>query len=113
MVVLLFGHQGDRDISGGDALLGNTRYTSRTRWLSQKRPMVLCWRRHGRAGGCRVANNNELCREAHSLIKYISTLVVTVFTVSIYRARVAHSTLKTSYRIDETNILNIQDIREN
>ena len=45
-------------------------------------------------------NNNELCREAHSLIKYISTLVVTVFTVSIYRAK-AHSTLKTSYRIDE------------
>ena len=29
-------------------------YPSRTRWLRPERPMVLCWRRHGRAGGCPV-----------------------------------------------------------
>ncbi len=28
-------------------------FPSRTRWLRFRRPMVLCWRRHGRAGGCR------------------------------------------------------------
>ena len=33
---------------------GKHPYPSRTRWLSPRRPMVLCWRRHGRAGGCRI-----------------------------------------------------------
>ena len=28
--------------------------TSRTRWLRPRRPMILCWRRHGKAGGCRI-----------------------------------------------------------
>ena len=32
---------------------GTHPYPSRTRWLRPGRPMVLCWRRHGRAGGCR------------------------------------------------------------
>ena len=30
-------------------------FPSRTRRLRLKRPMVLCWRRHGRAGGCQCA----------------------------------------------------------
>ena len=33
---------------------GTHPFSSRTRWLRPKRPMVLCWRRHGRAGGCRI-----------------------------------------------------------
>ena len=28
--------------------------TSRTRWLRLKRPRILCWRRHGKAGGCQI-----------------------------------------------------------
>ena len=31
---------------------GKHPYPSRTRWLSPGRPMVLYWRRYGRAGGC-------------------------------------------------------------
>ena len=33
---------------------GTHPFPSRTRWLRHKRPMVLCWRRHGRAGGCQI-----------------------------------------------------------
>ena len=33
---------------------GSHPFPSRTRWLRPKRPMVLCWRRHGRAGGCQI-----------------------------------------------------------
>ena len=33
---------------------GKHPYPSRTRWLRLERPMVLCWRRHGRAGGCQI-----------------------------------------------------------
>ena len=33
---------------------GTHPFPSRTRWLRPKRPMVLCWRRHGRAGGCQI-----------------------------------------------------------
>ena len=33
---------------------GTHPFPSRTRWLRPERPMVLCWRRHGRAGGCRI-----------------------------------------------------------
>ena len=40
--------------SGGDACRGNTRYTSRTRWLRPMRPMILYWRRYGKAGGCQI-----------------------------------------------------------
>ena len=29
-------------------------FSSRTRWLRPKRPMVLYWRRYGRAGGCQI-----------------------------------------------------------
>ena len=32
---------------------GKHPFPSRTRRLRRRRPMVLCWRRHGRAGGCR------------------------------------------------------------
>src|SRR5699024_11027639 len=32
---------------------GKHPYPSRTRRLRLKRPMILCWRRHGKAGGCR------------------------------------------------------------
>ena len=46
--------------SGGDALGGHTRshpeHVAHTcvGLLRPKRPMVLCWRRHGRAGGCQI-----------------------------------------------------------
>ena len=43
-----------RHFSGGDALRGKHPYTSRTRWLSLKRPMILCWRRYGKVGGCQI-----------------------------------------------------------
>ena len=33
---------------------GKHPYPYRTRWLRPLRPMVLCWKRHGRAGGCRI-----------------------------------------------------------
>ena len=33
---------------------GTHPFPSRTRWLRPKRPMILCWRRHGKAGGCRI-----------------------------------------------------------
>ena len=33
---------------------GSHPFPSRTRWLRPRRPMVLCWRRHGRAGGCQI-----------------------------------------------------------
>ena len=33
---------------------GTHPFPSRTRRLRRKRPMVLCWRRHGRAGGCQI-----------------------------------------------------------
>ena len=33
--------------------LGTHPFPSRTRWLRPGRPMVLCWRRYGRAGGRR------------------------------------------------------------
>ena len=38
--------------AGGDAPAGHTRRTSRTRRLRRGRPRILCWRRHGKAGGC-------------------------------------------------------------
>ena len=31
-------------------------FSSRTRWLRRKRPMVLYWRRYGRVGGCWIIN---------------------------------------------------------
>ena len=34
---------------------GKHPYTSRTRWLSLKRPMILYRRRYGKAGGCQIA----------------------------------------------------------
>ena len=33
---------------------GTHPFPSRTRRLRPGRPMVLCWRRHGRAGGCQI-----------------------------------------------------------
>ena len=33
---------------------GTHPFPSRTRRLRHKRPMVLCWRRYGRAGGCQI-----------------------------------------------------------
>ena len=33
---------------------GKHPFPSRTRRLRRRRPMVLCWRRHGRVGGCRI-----------------------------------------------------------
>ena len=33
---------------------GTHPFSSRTRWLRPKRPMILYWRRYGKAGGCRI-----------------------------------------------------------
>ena len=33
---------------------GTHPFPYRTRWLRLKRPMILCWRRHGKAGGCQI-----------------------------------------------------------
>ena len=38
---------------------GTHPFSSRTRRLRRKRPMVLCWRRHGRAGGCWIINRED------------------------------------------------------
>ena len=35
-------------------VLGIYPFSSRTRWSSPRRPMVLYWRRYGRAGGCHI-----------------------------------------------------------
>ena len=40
--------------------LGKHPSTSRTRWLRPWRPMILCWRRHGKAGGCRILKKENL-----------------------------------------------------
>ena len=39
--------------------LGKHPFPSRTRWLRPKRPMVLHWRRCGRAGGCQRPNKKH------------------------------------------------------
>ena len=41
---------------------GTHPFSSRTRRLRRKRPMVLCWRRHGRVGGCQI--KTKISREA-------------------------------------------------
>ena len=41
---------------------GKHPFPSRTRRLRLVRPMVLCWRRHGRAGGCQDYYKNSLER---------------------------------------------------
>ena len=46
----------NNDISGADAVGGTHPFPSRTRRLRPKRPMVLHWRRCGRAGGCQLPN---------------------------------------------------------
>ena len=33
---------------------GRHPFSSRTRWLRPGRPMILYWRRYGKAGGCRI-----------------------------------------------------------
>ena len=43
---------------------GTHPFPSRTRWLRPDRPMVLYWRRYGRAGGCRFTSfcgDTEAC----------------------------------------------------
>ena len=47
------GLQGSTKIFRWRCAQGTHPFSSRTRWLRPKRPMVLCWRRYGRAGGCR------------------------------------------------------------
>ena len=37
---------------------GQHPFPSRTRWLRLRRPMILCWRRHGKVGGCRIKKNS-------------------------------------------------------
>ena len=39
---------------------GTHPFPSRTRWLRHKRPMVLYWKRYGRAGGCRIIKQKKL-----------------------------------------------------
>ena len=44
----------NNDISGADAVGGTHPFPSRTRRLRPNRPMVLHWRRCGRAGGRQI-----------------------------------------------------------
>ena len=44
---------------------GTHPFSSRTRWLRLERPMVLCWRRHGRVGGCRIKTKVTVARLLH------------------------------------------------
>ena len=46
---------------------GKHPFSSRTRWLRRKRPMVLCWRRYGRVGGCQIHLADLVKRYAKSL----------------------------------------------
>ena len=50
--------------AGGDAPAGHTRKTSRTRRLRRGRPRILCWRRHGKAGGCQHEKRNKRGRSS-------------------------------------------------
>ena len=46
---------------------GTHPFPSRTRWLRPKRPMVLHWRRCGRAGGCQFQTGTQLSWESTCL----------------------------------------------
>ena len=50
--------------SGWRCAQGTHPFPSRTRWLRPERPMVLCWRRHGRAGGCRIKKRKWCMRKS-------------------------------------------------
>ena len=41
---------------------GTHPFPSRTRWLRLRRPMVLYWRRYGRAGGCRIPQSGGVAQ---------------------------------------------------
>ena len=40
--------------------------TSRTRWLRPRRPMILYWRRYGKAGGCRIFKKRNFTNDLRS-----------------------------------------------
>ena len=42
---------------------GTHPFSSRTRWLRRKRPMILRWRRRGKAGGCRIPFKKKVERQ--------------------------------------------------
>ena len=46
---------------------GKHPFPSRTRWLRPGRPMVLCWRRHGRAGGRQILRGYSSAGRAPAL----------------------------------------------
>ena len=46
---------------------GRHPFSSRTRWLRLKRPMVLCWKRYGRVGGCQIYMGVQLSWESTCL----------------------------------------------
>ena len=51
-IVLLFSCQKTIKYFWCRCAYGKHPFSVRTRWLRRRRPMVLCWRRHGRVGGC-------------------------------------------------------------
>ena len=113
--------------------------TSRTRWLRPRRPMVLCWRRHGRAGGCQIKLQSPeelLNREFQGTLSgglaqlgehlpckqgvessnlLVSTANGSIFHVATKFLMEFHSivrTLKTEYRKDQNQKdQNLKDIR--
>ena len=46
---------------------GSHPFSSRTRWLRPKRPMVLYWRQYGRAGGCQIPLKTTLSSQGREV----------------------------------------------
>ena len=73
---------------------GTHPFPSRTRWLRPRRPMVLCWRRHGRAGGCR----NTIKINALPAMKGQNKRFWLLMTGKTVKKQICDCTLKTAYR---------------
>ena len=84
--------------------LGTHPFPSRTRWLRPGRPMVLCWRRYGRAGGCQILWGCSSVGRAPALQaggqEFESLHLHSVRKNRFYNPdrKVRHRTLKTAYR---------------
>ena len=89
---------------------GTHPFPSRTRWLRPRRPMVLYWRRYGRAGGCRIPQSGGVAQLGEHLpckqgVKGSNP------SISIRCGFLKHlCTLKIAYR-KRYNIFNTKDTR--
>ena len=87
---------------------GTHPFPSRTRRLRLRRPMVLYWRRYGRAGGCRIILKNHIyCRNTSIINIYIfssdrrgKSLLYKVSFFMTVKYNSSTCTLKTEYRKD-------------